>query len=132
MHYGCYATFSVCRRPRGRRGLKPPIKHEGNLKLQSRRPRGRRGLKLYPGYRVVDGAPVAAHGALAMTTPGDTTMATLAEVRQVMKGFAARIARYRAVSVASLSRRRCRFRGAAFQRFWRAVRRGARKIRERL
>ena len=36
---------------------------------------------------------VAAHGALAMTTPGDTTMATLAEVKQVMKGFAARIAR---------------------------------------
>jgi 2-dehydro-3-deoxygluconokinase len=35
----------------------------------------------------------AAHGALAMTTPGDTTMATLAEVKQVMKGFAARIAR---------------------------------------
>jgi 2-dehydro-3-deoxygluconokinase len=36
---------------------------------------------------------VAAHGALAMTTPGDTTMATLAEVKQVTKGFAARIAR---------------------------------------
>jgi len=35
----------------------------------------------------------AAHGALAMTTPGDTTMATLAEVRQVMKGAGARIAR---------------------------------------
>ena len=28
----------------------------------------------------------AAHGALAMTTPGDTTMATLDEVLQVMKG----------------------------------------------
>ena len=35
----------------------------------------------------------AAHGALAMTTPGDTTMATLAEVKQVMKGSGARIAR---------------------------------------
>jgi 2-dehydro-3-deoxygluconokinase len=35
----------------------------------------------------------AAHGALAMTTPGDTTMATLAEVKQVMKGAGARIAR---------------------------------------
>jgi 2-dehydro-3-deoxygluconokinase len=35
----------------------------------------------------------AAHGALAMTTPGDTTMATLAEVLQVMKGTGARIAR---------------------------------------
>ncbi len=28
----------------------------------------------------------AAHGALAMTTPGDTTMASLAEVERVMKG----------------------------------------------
>jgi 2-dehydro-3-deoxygluconokinase len=35
----------------------------------------------------------AAHGALAMTTPGDTTMATLEEVLQVMKGAGARIAR---------------------------------------
>lgn len=35
----------------------------------------------------------AAHGALAMTTPGDTSMATLAEVLQVMKGQSARIAR---------------------------------------
>jgi 2-dehydro-3-deoxygluconokinase len=35
----------------------------------------------------------AAHGALAMTTPGDTSMATLAEVLQVMKGVGARIAR---------------------------------------
>src|SRR5262249_55191667 len=32
----------------------------------------------------------AAHGALAMTTPGDTTMATLAEVERVMKGGTAR------------------------------------------
>jgi 2-dehydro-3-deoxygluconokinase len=35
----------------------------------------------------------AAHGALAMTTPGDTSMATLQEVTQVMKGIGARIAR---------------------------------------
>lgn len=35
----------------------------------------------------------AAHGALAMTTPGDTSMATLKEVLQVMKGVGARIAR---------------------------------------
>ena len=35
----------------------------------------------------------AAHGALAMTTPGDTTMATLAEVERAMKGGGARIAR---------------------------------------
>lgn len=35
----------------------------------------------------------AAHGALAMTTPGDTTMATLKEVKNLMKGVGARIAR---------------------------------------
>jgi len=35
----------------------------------------------------------AAHGALAMTTPGDTTMATLAEVLQAMKSRTARIER---------------------------------------
>jgi 2-dehydro-3-deoxygluconokinase len=35
----------------------------------------------------------AAHGALAMTTPGDTSMAELKEVLQVMKGGGARIAR---------------------------------------
>ena len=35
----------------------------------------------------------AAHGALAMTTPGDTSMATLAEVERVMKGGTARVAR---------------------------------------
>lgn len=34
-----------------------------------------------------------AHGALAMTTPGDTTMATLPEVLQVMQGKTARITR---------------------------------------
>ena len=35
----------------------------------------------------------AAHGALAMTTPGDTSMATLNEVERVMKGGGARVAR---------------------------------------
>jgi 2-dehydro-3-deoxygluconokinase len=34
-----------------------------------------------------------AHGALAMTTPGDTSMATLAEVEHVMRGGAARVVR---------------------------------------
>jgi 2-dehydro-3-deoxygluconokinase len=34
-----------------------------------------------------------AHGALAMTTPGDTSMATLAEVERVMRGESARISR---------------------------------------
>jgi 2-dehydro-3-deoxygluconokinase len=34
-----------------------------------------------------------AHGALAMTTPGDTSMATLSEVEAVMRGESARIAR---------------------------------------
>lgn len=35
----------------------------------------------------------AAHGALAMTTPGDTTMVTLAEVEKAMKGGTVRVAR---------------------------------------
>jgi len=35
----------------------------------------------------------AAHGALAMSTSGDTTMATLAEVEWVMKRGSARVAR---------------------------------------
>jgi 2-dehydro-3-deoxygluconokinase len=35
----------------------------------------------------------AAHGALAMTTPGDTSMATLAEVEALMRGGGARIVR---------------------------------------
>jgi 2-dehydro-3-deoxygluconokinase len=35
----------------------------------------------------------AAHGALAMTTPGDVSMATLADVERVMKGGGARVAR---------------------------------------
>jgi 2-dehydro-3-deoxygluconokinase len=43
-----------------------------------------------PQYAVDCGA---AHGALAMTTPGDTTMATLSEVEKLMKGGTARVAR---------------------------------------
>jgi len=35
----------------------------------------------------------AAHGALAMTTPGDTSMATLADVERVMKGGTVRVSR---------------------------------------
>ncbi len=35
----------------------------------------------------------AAHGALAMTTPGDTSMVTLGEVERVMKGGGARVER---------------------------------------
>ncbi len=34
-----------------------------------------------------------AHGALAMTTPGDTTMATLGEVERLMRGAGARVVR---------------------------------------
>jgi 2-dehydro-3-deoxygluconokinase len=34
-----------------------------------------------------------AHGALAMTTPGDTSMATLAEVERLVAGGAARVVR---------------------------------------
>ena len=51
-------------------------------------------------YGLLAGKPVqwavecgVAHGALAMTTPGDTSMASLAEVERVMKGGSARIAR---------------------------------------
>ena len=43
-----------------------------------------------PQYAVECGA---AHGALAMTTPGDTSMATLPEVERVMKGGTARVSR---------------------------------------
>ena len=43
-----------------------------------------------PAYAVACGA---AHGALAMTTPGDTTSASLAEVEKVMAGGSARVAR---------------------------------------
>jgi len=51
-------------------------------------------------YGLLTGRPVAealeygaAHGALAMTTPGDTSMATLAEVEQVVRGASVRVAR---------------------------------------
>lgn len=35
----------------------------------------------------------AAHGALAMTTPGDTTMVTLTEVEKIVGGGGARVDR---------------------------------------
>ncbi|MDE3200675.1 MAG: sugar kinase [Acidobacteriota bacterium] len=51
-------------------------------------------------YGMLAGKPVewavrcgVAHGALAMTTAGDTSMASMAEVERVMKGGSARIAR---------------------------------------
>ena len=51
-------------------------------------------------YGILAGKPIdwavrcgVAHGALAMTTAGDTSMATLAEVERIMKGGSARIAR---------------------------------------
>ena len=51
-------------------------------------------------YGLLTGHPVAealeygaAHGALAMTTPGDTSMATLAEVEQLIAGASARVNR---------------------------------------
>jgi len=51
-------------------------------------------------YGLLAGKPIdwavrcgVAHGALAMTTAGDTSMATLAEVERAMKGGSARIAR---------------------------------------
>jgi 2-dehydro-3-deoxygluconokinase len=51
-------------------------------------------------YGIITGKPPewavrcgVAHGALAMTTPGDTSMATRAEVERVMKGSSARIER---------------------------------------
>ena len=51
-------------------------------------------------YGLLAGKPIdwavrcgVAHGALAMTTPGDTSMVTLAEVERAMKGGPARIAR---------------------------------------
>jgi 2-dehydro-3-deoxygluconokinase len=43
-----------------------------------------------PGWAVECGA---AHGALAMTTPGDTSMATLSEVEKAMKATTARVER---------------------------------------
>ncbi|HSZ17971.1 MAG TPA: sugar kinase [Terracidiphilus sp.] len=51
-------------------------------------------------YGLLAGKPIdwavrcgVAHGALAMTTPGDTSMVSLAEVERAMKGGSARIAR---------------------------------------
>lgn len=51
-------------------------------------------------HALLDGMPLqdaveygAAHGALAMTTPGDTSMSTLAEVQALVKGAGARVQR---------------------------------------
>ena len=49
---------------------------------------------LLDGRRVADALELgAAHGALAMTTPGDTSMVSLAEVEQVARGGSARVTR---------------------------------------
>ena len=48
-------------------------------------------MELGDGARAVEYG--AAHGALAMTTPGDTTMASLAEVEKVVRGGGARVER---------------------------------------
>jgi 2-dehydro-3-deoxygluconokinase len=82
--------------------------HEGNLYRSAERP----DLEIYDRigggdsfcsgliYGLLTGHDVqwavecgAAHGALAMTTPGDVSMATLADVERVMKGGGARVAR---------------------------------------
>jgi len=59
-----------------------------------------RQLRFRPGLRFLAGKTPqqaveygAAHGAMAMTTPGDTSMATLKEVESVMKGKGARVVR---------------------------------------
>ena len=51
-------------------------------------------------YGLLNGRPLAtaveygaAHGALAMTTPGDTSMASLADVEKLMRGASARVQR---------------------------------------
>jgi 2-dehydro-3-deoxygluconokinase len=51
-------------------------------------------------YALLEGKPAgeavnygAAHGALAMTTPGDTSMASLKEVEKLVKGGTARVDR---------------------------------------
>ena len=51
-------------------------------------------------YGLMTGEPLetavnygAAHGAFAMTTPGDTSMATLAEVKKLAGGGSARVDR---------------------------------------
>jgi len=51
-------------------------------------------------YALMEGKPPqqavdygAAHGALAMTTPGDTSMATLKEIEKIIKGAGARVER---------------------------------------
>ena len=69
--------------------------------LAIRRRRRRRRLRIGPGLRIHGrqrpaGGGVeygAAHGALAMTTPGDTSMVNVKEVEAVMKGKGARVIR---------------------------------------
>ncbi len=62
--------------------------------------RRRRQLRRRPRLRMLEGMALgeavewgAAHGALAMTTPGDTSTATLDEVRSLVAGAGARVRR---------------------------------------
>jgi 2-dehydro-3-deoxygluconokinase len=54
------------------------------------------GVLYQQGYLSTDSKAVeygAAHGALAMTTPGDTSMASIKEVEKLMSGASARVVR---------------------------------------
>ena len=73
-----------------------PAREPGNLRPRRRRRQFRLGLiyALLAGKTPQEAVEYgAAHGALAMTTPGDTSMATLKEVEAVMKGKGARVIR---------------------------------------
>ena len=49
---------------------------------------------LLNGFKLKDALEYGlAHGALAMTTPGDTSMATLTEVKKLAEGGSARVQR---------------------------------------
>ena len=76
------------------------IVHVPQREIEFRSRGRRRQLRLRLIYGLLTGKGIewavkcgVAHGALAMTTPGDTSMATLAEVERIMKGGSARIAR---------------------------------------
>ena len=72
----------------GQRGVEIGV---GDEDLRSRLQRGADPLgRALEFQRAGDGA---AHGALAMTTPGDTSMADKGEVEKLMKGGGARVQR---------------------------------------
>ena len=82
-------------------GRRPRPGHPARRPGDPRSRRWRRQLRVRPGLRACStglglAAAVdygAAHGALAMTTPGDTSMATLAEVEALVRGAGARVQR---------------------------------------